>query len=248
MVVDLSAAAWAVLVLGAAVVGLSKAALPGAGSLAAALFAAVLPAKESTGALLALLIVGDVFAVYSYRSSANVAVLRRLAPPVLAGIVLGTAFLAVASDAVVKRVIGAILLAMAAVTLARRSRKSAARREGQAHALQSAVYGSLGGFTTMVANAAGPVMSLYFLTIRLNVQAFLGTSAWFFLAVNLVKVPFSVSLGLINPQSLLMNAVLAPVVILAGILGRRLAGRMKQEFFEKAVLVLTVLSAVNLLL
>lgn len=100
----------------------------------------------------------------------------------------------------------------------------------------------------MVANAGGPVMSMYFLAMRLEVWAFLGTSAWFFFVVNLVKVPFSVGLGLITADSLAINAVLAPVVIAGALAGRRLAAHMDQAVFEKLVIALTLVSAVNMLL
>ena len=248
---ELTAWAWAALTLGALVVGLSKAALPGGGTLAAALFALALPAKASTGTLLVLLILGDLFAVWAYRRHADLAVLRRLVPTVLGGVVLGALFMAMASDALVRRVIAVILLALIAVTLWRRYGPwSHARAEagGRPRRGAAAVYGALGGFTTMVANAGGPVMSMYFLAMRLEVWAFLGTSAWFFFVVNLVKVPFSVGLGLITADSLAINAVLAPVVIAGALAGRRLAAHMDQAVFEKLVIALTLVSAVNMLL
>lgn len=254
---ELTAWAWTALVVGALVVGLSKAALPGGGTLAAALFAAALPAKGSTGTLLVLLIVGDVFAVLAYRRHADWQVLRKLVPPVLVGIVLGTAFLAVTSDDVVRRVIAVILLALIAVTLYRRHSQGRAAAELAAATgedggrgppwLAAATFGTLGGFTTMVANAGGPVMSMYFLAMRMSVWAFLGTSAWFFFVVNLVKVPFSVGLGLINAESLLIDAVLVPFVILGAFGGRMLASHIDQALFEKLVIGLTLISAVNLL-
>ena len=185
------------LVVAASLVGLSKTALPGAGTLTVAAFAAVLPAKQSTGALLVLLILGDLFAVRAYHAHADWRTLRRMVPAVLAGIVAGTLFLAVADDAMVRRVIGVILLALVAVTLVRRR---VTARAGGDHApgeprpwrrrVDSGVYGVLAGFTTMVANAGGPVMSMYFLAARFPVQRFLGTAAWFFLAVNVAKLPF----------------------------------------------------------
>ncbi len=248
---ELSALSWAVLGLGALIVGLSKAALPGGGTLAVALFASVLPAKSSTGTLLVLLIVGDLFAIWAYRRQADFALLRRLIPTVLVGILLGTVFLAVAGDAVVRRVIAVILLVLITVTLWRRygpRRPDVDSVPGPGRRRVAAVYGTLGGFTTMVANAGGPVMSMYFLARRLGVLAFLGTSAWFFFAVNVVKVPFSVGLGLISWESLLLNAALAPLVVLGALAGRRLATRMNQQLFEKLVIGLTLVSAVNLLL
>lgn len=100
----------------------------------------------------------------------------------------------------------------------------------------------------MVANAGGPVTSMYFLACRYPVKAFLGTTAWFFLVVNLVKLPFSIAIGLINPTTLALAAAGAPVVVLAALAGRALAERMSQRVFEPIVIALTLVSALPLLL
>ncbi|WP_418605393.1 TSUP family transporter [Georgenia sp. SUBG003] len=113
--------------------------------------------------------------------------------------------------------------------------------------LVTGAYGVLGGFTTMVANAGGPVMALYFLASNFSINRFLGTAAWFFLAVNLAKTPFSVSLGLITADSLRLDLVLAPAVVLGALAGRLLARRFDQQLFERLVMSLTVVSAVYLL-
>lgn len=245
---ELTALAWAMLVLGAVVVGLSKAALPGAGAIAVVLFAAVLPAKESTATVLLLLIVGDAFALLSYRRHADWRTIARMAPAVVVGLAGGAVFLAVASDAVVRVTIGLLLLAVVGVTLWRRRR--AAVRDGAVApgALAAGAYGGVAGFTTMVANAAGPVMSMYFLAARFPVQAFLGTSAWFFAAVNLAKLPFSIGLGLLTPGGALTSLVLVPVVIAAAFVGRAFARRVDQRLFDRIVIVLTVAGSVLLLL
>jgi uncharacterized membrane protein YfcA len=250
MLPDLSVLAWLALAVGAAVIGLSKAALPGAATLAVALFAAVLPAKQSTGTILVLLIVGDVFALWAYRRHADIRTLIRLAPAVIVGLVGGAVFLAFASDAWVRRMIGLLLLTVVAVSLWRRARR--ARREpvpGDAgsHRVAAATYGSLAGFTTMVANAAGPVMSMYFLAARFPVKAFLGTSAWFFAIVNITKLPFSIGLGLITPSGLLVDAVLIPVVVAAAFGGRLIAGRISQKLFDRIIIALTVVGSLYLL-
>ncbi|WP_277051048.1 sulfite exporter TauE/SafE family protein [Ruania albidiflava] len=248
---ELSVLAWVLLAIAALLVGLSKTALPGSNTISVAIFAALLPAKESTGALLVLLIVGDMFAVWSYRRHASWPVLRRLVPTVLAGLVLGALFLAVASDAEVRRVIGVILLAVIALTLVRRHlirhRQDQPETKARQH-LQSGIYGTLGGFTTMVANAAGPVMSMYFLASRFSVRTFLGTAAWFYCVVNLVKVPFSVSLGLITGQTLLINAALVPAVVAGALTGRALVAKMNQSLFDRLVVLLTIGGAIYLLI
>lgn len=242
---ELSALAWVVLAAGAVIIGLSKAALPGAGTIAVVLFASALPAKQSTGTILLLLIVGDALALLAYRRHADVRALLRLIPTVIAGILVGTLFLAFASDQWVRRTIGVILLVVIALTLWWRSRADADATPG---AVAAGLYGVLGGFTTMVANAAGPVMSMYFLAARLPVQVFLGTAAWFFAAVNVAKVPFSIGLGLITPEGLLIDLILVPAVVIGALVGRRIAAVISQRLFEQIVIVLTVVGAVYLLI
>jgi uncharacterized membrane protein YfcA len=238
--------AWAVLALAALTIGLAKTAIPGGGILPVALFAAVLPARTSTAALLLLLIVGDMFALVAYRRHAHWPTLLRLAPAVVAGLVAGFAFLALGDDRIVRRAIGVILLAMIAVTLWRRRRKADAA-PGEHGVVVASTYGALAGFTTMVANAAGPVMSMYFLAMRTPVQVFLGTSAWFFAIVNLVKVPFLAGIGLFDGPVLLMDAVLIPLVVVGALVGIRIARRMKQQVFDWIVIALTIVGAVYLL-
>ncbi len=239
--------AWLLLAVAAISVGVSKTAVPGANTVAVAIFAAILPAKQSTGALLILLIVADVFAITAYRRQVNWQVLRRLAPAVLVGLLLGAVFLAFADDTWVRKVIGVILLAVIAVTLARR-RMGRTLASGGSHRIAGATYGTLGGFTTMVANAAGPVMSMYFLASRFSVKEFLGTAAWFFALVNLTKLPFSIGLGLITGPGLLLDLVLVPAVVGGALFGLWFARRLDQTLFERLVIVFTVVGAGYLLL
>ncbi|WP_240640658.1 sulfite exporter TauE/SafE family protein [Microbacterium sp. 10M-3C3] len=238
---------WTLLAVAALIVGVSKTAVPGAGTLAVAMFAAVLPAKESTATLLLLLIVGDMFALWAYRRHAVWSALLRLVPAVLAGIVLGVLFLAFASDAWVRRGIGVLLLLVVAVTLWRRWRARHREADVPSGPVAAAVYGTLGGFTTMVANAAGPVMSMYFLAARFPVHAFLGTAAWFFAVVNVSKIPFAAGLGLFSVSGLWIDLLLLPAVLVGAFTGRFLASRMSQRVFERIVIVLTVVGALYLL-
>lgn len=245
--------------LAALLVGVAKTALGGLGLVSVAVFAAVLPARASTGVLLPLLLVGDVIAVRVYRRHADWAALVRLLPSVLVGVLCGVVFLALAGNAAVRRTIGAVLLALVVVHLVQQRRTATpgdagggGRRTGiaptaRAGAVSAAVFGGLAGFTTMVANAGGPVMSLYLLASRLDKLAFLGTSAWFFLVVNAAKVPFSLALGLIDREGLLLDVVLVPAVLLGARLGLVLVRRIPQARFEQLVLLLTVVAAGNLL-
>ena len=238
---------WILLAVAAALAGFSKTAIPGINTLAIAIFAAVLPARASTGALLLLLNVGDVFALVSYRRHADWPTLVKLVPAVIAGLALGALFLAVADDGWAKRVIGVILLGVIALTLWQRRKPPADEPSAHGKRLARIGYGALGGFTTMAANAGGPVMSMYFLAARFPVKAFLGTAAWFFAVINLTKVPISIGLGLITPTTLLLDLFLVPAVVVGALIGRRVAARIAQRTFERAVIVFTIIGALYLL-
>ncbi len=241
----------AALAAAAALVGFSKTAVSGANTVSLAIFAAVLPARESVGVLLPVLIVGDTIAVLTYRRHAHWPTLLRLFPAVAAGVLVGTVFLFWADDQVVRTSIGAILLFMAGVTVWRRragEQDEPESQEGRRGRLKARSYGMLGGFTTMVANAGGPVMSLYLISAGFRKLGFLGTSAWFFLIVNVSKVPFSVGLGLIDPRSLMLDAVLALFVLPGALIGKLCVDRIDQLLFERLVIGATVLGGLQLLL
>ncbi|MFF0084160.1 sulfite exporter TauE/SafE family protein [Streptomyces canus] len=242
---------FAALAAAAVLVGFSKTAVSGANTVSLAIFAAVLPARASTGALLPILIAGDVLAVLTYRRHAHWPTLWRLFPAVAVGVVAGTLFLQWADDGIVRTSIGAILLFMAGVTLWRRRAADAAEEPDEVATRTGRVkarsYGVLGGFTTMVANAGGPVMSMYLLSAGFRKLGFLGTSAFFFLIVNVSKVPFSVGLGLIDGHSLLLDLALVAFVVPGALLGKWAVNRINQRLFERLVIAATIVGGVQLL-
>lgn len=246
--IELAPAAWVVLAAAALLIGVAKTALPGAATLAVAAFAAVLPARESTAALLVLLIVGDLVAIWTYRRDADFRALARLAPTVVVGVVLGAIFLATADDNLMRRAIGAILLALIALTLVLMRRGKLGSDDVLANPRIRGFYGVLGGFTTMSANAGGPVMTLYFLAARFDVVRFLATQAWFFFLVNVTKLPFSIGLGLLKVEVLPMLALLAPLVLVGAFAGRRWVKGLDQKVFNRIMIGLTIVSSVYLLL
>ena len=250
--------------LAALVIGISKTSVGGFAAMAVAVFATVLPAKESTAAVLLLLITGDVVGVTRYRRSADWGLLRRLLPSVLPGVALGAVFMWAVSDLALRRTIGGLIAAMVLVQVWQRWRSrrvageaAAARAEvgaevgvavGRAeHPLVAVAAGVAAGFTTMTANAAGAVMTLYLLAMRVEKLRFIGTSAWFFLIVNVSKVPFSAGLGLFHAESLRLVAMLVPVVLVGTWLGVLLIRRLSQVTFERVALAGSAVAAVALL-
>lgn len=238
---------WIILAVAAFCSGLSKTGITGLGILPVVLFANVLPARESTGFFLPLLLCGDVFGVLYFRKHASWPHLWRLFGWVALGVFVGYFALGRVNDSQVKRMMGVILLAMMALHWWRGRQKQDIGERVPHSIWFTALMGLLAGFATMAANAAGPVMALYLLAIKLPKLVFIGTSAWFFLLVNLFKVPLSANLGLITRDSLLMDAVLLLALIPGALIGPRIVGRINQAAFEKMVLVLTLAGTLRLL-
>jgi uncharacterized membrane protein YfcA len=248
---SLTALDWALLAGAASLVGFAKTAIGGVASVAVAAFAVVLPARESTGAVLALLLVGDVIAVGLYRRHADWPMLLRLMPSVLPGLALGAWFVAVADQVLMQRAIGCVLLVMALIQLWVRS--DAARLTdppGRLRVLMGRAAPFLvavaAGFATMTANAAGPLMTMYLLMAGLPILRLLGTGAWFFFLVNVAKVPFSAGLDLMDGATLLVDLALVPALLVGAGVGALVARRIARNAFENVTVCLTVVAAVAL--
>lgn len=244
---------WTVVAVGTLatmIFGFSKTAVPAVGSFGAALLTTVLPPLASTGVALPVLIVGDVIALSLYARHADARLLLRMLPTVALGLAAGFAVVRWVDTAVAVRLIGATLVVAGLGELARRRSTSAAPDHHDHHdrGAVSLALGAGAGFSTMVANAGGPMMTLYLLRLRVPTAAFLGTTAWFFFTVNLLKVPLSVGLGLITPASLLVSAALVPGIVVGAAVGRRVVLGMSRAVFETAALIATSAAGVWLLL
>lgn len=242
---------WMLVCIGALLIGLAKGGIVGVGNLTVIIFAMVFEPKASVGLLLPVLISADIVAITVYRRHAHWGYLWKLLPWMGLGIVVGYFLFGAMSDTVVKRIIGAIVLSMTAIQIAR----TIARDTGwgdfanrMPHTLGfRALLGTLGGFATMVANAAGPVGQLYFISVGLPKMAFIGTGAWCFFIVNLVKVPLQAHLGIINLGSLQISLALAPVAMLGAWVAPRVVHLIPQRLFSFAVWFFIVLAGIKLM-
>lgn len=243
---------WLWLGVGALVIGISKTSFGGLGSMAVAMFALAMPTKSSTAAALLLLIAGDIVAVLRYRKAADWRLLRALLPAVVPGLLLGAWFLSLVNDLMLKRSIGALLLVFVLIQLGwQLTRHRGSHPESEAappRLVWSWLAGITAGFTTMTANAAGPVMTLYLQLARVEKMRFLGTGAWYFLIINCSKVPLSAGLGLFTPEVLRTAAILVPVVLAGTICGIAIIGRVPQRAFDVVTLLTSVVAAGALLL
>jgi uncharacterized membrane protein YfcA len=243
---ELAAWQWALGAVCAVLVGLAKTGVPGFGIFVVPLMVLTVgDARQSAGWLLPLLSTADVIAVIRFRRHAAAGRLFALTPWVFAGMLAGTAALAW-PEAWLRPLVGGIVLIMVVLRITRRAPATDAPvSTGWAH---PAGYGIAAGFATTVANAAGPVMNMYLFAKKLPKEEFIATGAWFFLVINLGKLPLYASRGLISRASLLFDLVLVPAVILGTAVGRQVSARLPQRTFERVVLGLTAAAALLLLL
>jgi len=248
---------WALAVVIGIISGIAKTGLPGTGILMVPLMPMVLPGTQSVGALLPILVFSDLFAVGWYRHHAQWDRLFKLFPWVILGVIGGAMML----DAIAHRtdnshaldpIIGAIVLFMLVVALLR---KRLGDRLNPGSPIGVAAVGTAAGISTTVSNAGGPVMGIYFNSLDLPKDQFMGTGAWFFFMINLLKVPVFAFLTVKNPTDPVFTvsggwvAVAAiPGILVGAFLGRWLLTRVSQKVFDAVVLTLAGAFAAKLVL
>lgn len=243
----LSVGAWLLLALAAFGIGITKSGFSGVSLVHVLIFAYVFGAKASTGIVLPMLIAGDTIAMLMFGQHADWSYVRRMLPPAIVGVLGAWLLMDVMSEVYYRPTIGCIILGLAVLQILRMFRE-----QWFIHVPHSRWFawtmGILVGVTTMLANAAGPVFGLFLLAIGLPKKEFVGTAAWFFLLLNVIKIPFSWNLGLIRSETLALNLLLLPGIYLGLIAGTAVAKRIRQRDFEAAIIVLAALAGMNLLL
>lgn len=236
---------YALALLAAFCIGLSKAGFSGISMVSVVLLADIYGSKASVGLALPLLIAADLMAYPAFLKHGSWRPVWKLLGPALLGIAAGWWVLGGISEITARRVIGGCVLLMVALQVFRRWQ--AAGFDGLAGSKGFGLgAGVLGGFATMLANAAGPVIQLYLLARRVPKMELIGIGARFFLLINLIKVPLNARLALITPESLLENLKLLPAVAVGIVGGKWLLRHVPQAAFEWMIVVFSTLAGLRL--
>lgn len=224
------------------IIGMSKTGIQGITALSVPYMAIAFGAKESTGIVLPLLCLADVIGVAYYRKTADLGVVLRLLPAAIAGF-----FLAIYVDTLIpvsafKTLLGATLILVFAVLL---WSEYCGKENKYSHTWWYAVvFGVLGGFVTMVANAAGAVMAIYLLSMRKGKMEFIGTNAWFFMIVNLLKLPLQVFFWHnITWEIIKLDLCMLPFIFAGAALGFFVVKRFSDKSFKMYIQIVTAISA-----
>ena len=232
--------------LSALCIGMSKTGVQGIMLLIVPYMAMAFGAKESTGVILPMLCMADIIAVAYYKRIADWKVVAKLLPTAVLGF-----FVAIFVDKLIsaqgfRQLMGwTLALAMAVMIWSEIFGKE---NRWMRKWWYSAIFGLLGGFTTMIGNAAGPVMSVYLLSMRKEKMEYIGINAWFFLVVNLLKVPFQIlAWDNITWNTFSVNLLMLPMIGLGALLGIRLVKLFPEKAFRMFIQVVTILSVVMML-
>jgi len=237
---------WMLIIFSALLIGMSKTGISGAGMAVIPIMAAIFGGKLSTGIVLPLLSMADVFAVSYYHRHANWSYVLKLLPWTVVGVIIGIYVGDIISDAMFKDIMGVIVMLSVGILVWKDLKKDVRIPGG---ILFPVVMGLAGGFTTMVGNAAGAIMALYLLSMRLPKNEYIGTGAWFFLIINLFKIPFHILVWkTISWESFSFDLVLLPIIAVGAVMGIYLIKIIPEKAYRVFLLVTTAISALVLLI
>lgn len=247
MIETLTNIQWFVISISALSIGMSKTGVQGIMLMIVPLMAMAFGAKESTGVILPMLCMADIIAVAYYKRIADWKVVAKLLPTAILGF-----FLAIGVDNMIpngqfRQLMGWTL--MLALVVMIWSEIFGKENRWMKKWWYAAIFGLLGGFTTMIGNAAGPVMSVYLLSMRKEKMEYIGINAWFFLVVNLLKVPLQAFVwDNITWDSLQLNLVMLPVIGIGSLIGIRIVKLLPEKIFRRFIQIVTILSVILMII
>lgn len=240
---------WLILIACGILIGVAKTGISTLGMFAVVFMILFLPAKDAIGLVLPALIIGDLIAVFYYRRTVRWQLLFSLLPWVIAGLLAGYAVLKYVNNQQLSFIMGVLILTLTILQLLKEHRSQFQDEQAiPTSGWFTATMGILAGFATMIGNVAGVIMAIYLISKRLPKAEFVGTGAWFFLFVNVLKVPFYLSLGMISYASLILNLGMALPIILGAVIGIKVLPMIPQKSFNTVILYLGAAGSIWLII
>jgi len=238
---------WIILFVVALLIGMSKAGVSGLGLMVVPLLAFGFGARESTGIMIPILIMADIYAVKYYHRMAQWKYIVKLMPWAVVGILVGVVVGKVLSGNYFRILLSVLVIGGLVIMVGRDLMKKS--ETVPTHPAFAIFLGILGGFGSMVGNAAGPIFAVYLLAMRLPKNAFIGTGAWFYLIINLIKLPFHIWVWhTVSMSSFTLDLMVLPAVLLGAWSGIRIVRLFSERYYRLFVIVMTLLSAIFLVI
>ncbi|MDR1382361.1 MAG: sulfite exporter TauE/SafE family protein [Planctomycetaceae bacterium] len=229
-------------------IGLSKTGIPGLSLPGILLMTFAFPGNErfSTGAILPVLIIGDIVGLSLYRKNIQWRILAVILPFMFVGIIFGSYILAKTPDKYFQPTLAIVVCFLILFDVCRQYFKW--EKIGN-NLLFAPTFGITTGLTTMYANAGGPPMYVYLTAQNLRKEQYMATWVWIFCIGNLIKLPISCSLGMINTRTLYFTAYnLLPGLLIGVLIGRRVFLLIPEKYFVPVTFFGTLLTAIGMML
>ncbi|HEX5170760.1 MAG TPA: sulfite exporter TauE/SafE family protein [Cyclobacteriaceae bacterium] len=226
--------------------GMAKTGVHGAGMMSVPMLAAAFGGQLSSGIMLPMLCIADIFGVIYYHRHASWKHLKKLFPWAAIGVIMGTIIGKYVNDDLFKIIMAVIILFSVAIMI---WLEKGHKKDVPDYPWFGRVSGTAGGFTSMVGNLAGSVMAIYLLSMRLPKNVYIGTTAWFFMVINWFKIPFHVfAWHTITVHTFLMNLLTTPVILLGAFLGIKIIKVLSEQVYRWFIIGMTLIAAVYMLL
>ncbi|NGF55788.1 sulfite exporter TauE/SafE family protein [Parapedobacter sp. SGR-10] len=237
--------AWILYFFCAFLMGLAKTGIQNIGSIAVPIFAFLFGAKESTGIVLILLAMSDLMSVIYYRKQLIWSEVLKLLPMALFGLVFAIIIGKYIDDKTFKIVMASCILFGVGIMFWTEHVHESQKETLSNGKWYSPVFGFIMGFSTMIGNAAGPALSVYLLSRKMDKFTFVATGAWFIMILNYVKIPLQIFVWHnVTWAGLLLNLMAIPFIILGGITGIKLLKKLPERRFKRIIQILVIISSV----
>lgn len=231
--------------LASLLLGMGKAGFKGLGVLIVLLMALVFGGKSSTGVLIPLMILADIFAVIHYNRHTQWIYLRKLLPTMILGVLIGVWVGNDISEILFKQIMAVFILVTVAIMIFMENKKAS---DIPSHWAFSSGTGLLAGITSMIGNLAGSFADIYFLAMRLPKNEFIGTAAWLFFAINVFKLPFHIFVWkTVTVASLSLNLIFIPAIVIGFFFGVFVVNKINNAAYRKFIFVATAIGALLIL-
>lgn len=241
--------AWIIYFSCAILIGMSKTGIQNIGTLTVPLFALIFGAKFSTGIVLILLCFADLIAVIYYRKAFLWNEVKKLLPLAFTGLITGLIIGNYVNDKIFKIIIASCII-LGLIIMFYNERVDKNRQEQFVNKKwYSPVFGFILGISTMIGNAAGPALSVYMLSKRLDKIAFAATSAWFIMILNLTKIPLQAFVwNNLTWKGFYLNLLALPFIVLGGIIGIKIVKILPEKTYKTVIKIILFISSVLLIL
>ncbi|GGC29616.1 anion permease [Parapedobacter defluvii] len=238
---------WVLFFFCAMLIGMSKTGVQNIGTATIPVFALLFGAKHSTGIVLPMLCMADLLAVIYYRKKFHRDLVIKPMPWALMGLVVALILGHMVPESGFKILMGGCVL-LGVVTMAGMNRPESLNKV-TASRWFAPVIGFVLGFSTMIGNAAGPILTVYLLAMRLPKFAFVATGAWFIMILNYLKIPLQIFVwDNVSWAGFTLSLTALPFILVGGFVGIRIVHILPERHFKILMITLTIVSTLFLLI